>query len=233
MVLPVRYELNFYVLFRINLVFRCQASFSFLGWGETESTWYVVQYLAYCTSPGWYSIYECGVVSGMRIGRGNGSTRRKPAPVPLCPPQIPHDLTWDRTRAAEVESRRLIAWAMARPGCQAKVAMHLSNTPGRFFLWHWNKHEAAHIPNPGTGWSWEETASFSGAYQDGQYQSRPGRGSEDKRSYPRWETNPCRLARSRSRYWESLTHTRTIWNGNNPRRNIHKLFMAFLFRNVK
>jgi hypothetical protein len=36
-------------------------------------------------------------VGGMRIGRGNRSTRRKPAPVPLFPPQIPHDLTWDRT----------------------------------------------------------------------------------------------------------------------------------------
>jgi hypothetical protein len=24
--------------------------------------------------------------------RGNRTTRRKPAPVPLCPPQIPHDL---------------------------------------------------------------------------------------------------------------------------------------------
>jgi hypothetical protein len=31
-------------------------------------------------------------VGGMRIGRGNRSTRRKPAPVPLYPPQIPHDL---------------------------------------------------------------------------------------------------------------------------------------------
>jgi hypothetical protein len=29
----------------------------------------------------------------MRTGRGNRSTRRKPAPVPLCPPKIPHDLT--------------------------------------------------------------------------------------------------------------------------------------------
>jgi hypothetical protein len=38
----------------------------------------------------------------MRIGRRNRSTRRKPAPVPLCPPQISHDLTWDRTRAAMV-----------------------------------------------------------------------------------------------------------------------------------
>jgi hypothetical protein len=30
----------------------------------------------------------------MRIGRGNRSTRRKPAPMQLCPPQIPHDMTW-------------------------------------------------------------------------------------------------------------------------------------------
>jgi hypothetical protein len=58
---------------------------------------------------------ECGAVGGMRIGRGNRSTRRKPAPVPLCPPQIPHHLTWARTRAAAVGSRRLTAYAMARP----------------------------------------------------------------------------------------------------------------------
>jgi hypothetical protein len=30
---------------------------------------------------------------GIMIGRGNRNTRRKPAAVPLCPPQIPHDLT--------------------------------------------------------------------------------------------------------------------------------------------
>jgi hypothetical protein len=59
---------------------------------------------------------ECGVVGGMKIWRGNRSTQRKSAPVPLCPPQIPHDLTWDRTRAPAVGSRRLTAWAMARPG---------------------------------------------------------------------------------------------------------------------
>jgi hypothetical protein len=57
---------------------------------------------------------ECGAVGGMRIDRGNRSTRRKPATVPLCPPQIPYDLTWARTRAAAVGSRRLTAWAMAR-----------------------------------------------------------------------------------------------------------------------
>jgi hypothetical protein len=48
---------------------------------------------------------ECGAVGGMRIGRGNRRTRRKPAPVPLCPAQIPHDLTWARTWAAAVGSR--------------------------------------------------------------------------------------------------------------------------------
>jgi hypothetical protein len=30
-----------------------------------------------------------GEIGGM-IGRGNRSTRRKPVPVQLCPPQIPH-----------------------------------------------------------------------------------------------------------------------------------------------
>jgi hypothetical protein len=53
---------------------------------------------------------ECGAVGGMRIRRGNRSPRRKPNPVLLCPAQIPRDLTWDRTR-----SRRLTAWAIARP----------------------------------------------------------------------------------------------------------------------
>jgi hypothetical protein len=35
-----------------------------------------------------------GAVGGMRIGRRNRSTRRKPAAMPLCPPQNPHDVTW-------------------------------------------------------------------------------------------------------------------------------------------
>jgi hypothetical protein len=33
---------------------------------------------------------DCGENDGMKIGMGNRSTRRKPAPAPLCPPQIPH-----------------------------------------------------------------------------------------------------------------------------------------------
>jgi hypothetical protein len=43
---------------------------------------------------------DCGPIGGIRIGRGNRVTSRKPAPAPLCPPQIPHDQTRARTRAS-------------------------------------------------------------------------------------------------------------------------------------
>jgi hypothetical protein len=33
--------------------------------------------------------YDDGEIGGM-IGSGNRSDRRKPAPMPLCPPQTPH-----------------------------------------------------------------------------------------------------------------------------------------------
>jgi hypothetical protein len=33
--------------------------------------------------------YDDGEFGGMKIGRGSQSIRRKPAPAPLCPPQIP------------------------------------------------------------------------------------------------------------------------------------------------
>jgi hypothetical protein len=35
--------------------------------------------------------YDDGEFGGMKIGRGNRGTRREPAPVPLCPPQIKLD----------------------------------------------------------------------------------------------------------------------------------------------
>jgi hypothetical protein len=50
-----------------------------------------------------------GEFGGMKTGRGNRSTRRNPAPAPLCPPLIPLDQTRDRTRAAAVGSQRLTA----------------------------------------------------------------------------------------------------------------------------
>jgi hypothetical protein len=39
--------------------------------------------------------------------QGNQSTRCKPVPVPLFPPQIPNDLTWDRSRSAAVGINRV------------------------------------------------------------------------------------------------------------------------------
>jgi hypothetical protein len=69
----------------------------------------------------------CGAVGGMRIGRGNRNTKRKPAPVPICQPQISHDLTWDRTQAASVVSRWITAWAVARP----------QSTTVTFYFYRW------------------------------------------------------------------------------------------------
>jgi hypothetical protein len=57
---------------------------------------------------------ECETVGGMII-RKNQNTRRKPAPVPLCLPQLPSDLIRSRTLAAAVGRQRLIALAMVRP----------------------------------------------------------------------------------------------------------------------
>jgi hypothetical protein len=52
--------------------------------------------------------YDNAETGGMMNGGGNPSTRRKPAPVSLCPPQNPHAAR-TRTRAAVVGSQRLTA----------------------------------------------------------------------------------------------------------------------------
>jgi hypothetical protein len=49
--------------------------------------------------------YDDGEIGGM-IDRGNRSTQRKPAPVPLCPPQT-SDSAQTRTQAAAVGSQRV------------------------------------------------------------------------------------------------------------------------------
>jgi hypothetical protein len=51
--------------------------FNFSGWGETESTWYVSNYLAYCISPRW--LMMSGTVCEMRTYWENQSTQRKTA----------------------------------------------------------------------------------------------------------------------------------------------------------
>jgi hypothetical protein len=57
---------------------------------------------------------ECGAVGGMRIGRGNRSIQRKPAPVPFC--HHKSHITWPGLEPGPmVGSQQLTAWAMAQP----------------------------------------------------------------------------------------------------------------------
>jgi hypothetical protein len=61
--------------------------FEYWGWDPDWVHSALRSLLAYCTCPGWLWDGEVGRMNG--FGRGNRSTRRKPAPTPLCPPQIP------------------------------------------------------------------------------------------------------------------------------------------------
>jgi hypothetical protein len=53
--------------------------------------------------------YDDGEFGGIKVGKGNRRTRRKPATAPLRPPQIPLDQTRVRTWAAAVGIQRLTA----------------------------------------------------------------------------------------------------------------------------
>jgi hypothetical protein len=70
------------------------------GWSAIVPTRHCGHQWPIVPSPG---DYDDGEIGGM-IGRGNRSTRRKPAPMPLCPPQNPHAAR-TRTRAAAVGSQ--------------------------------------------------------------------------------------------------------------------------------
>jgi hypothetical protein len=90
----------------------CECYIDLLSWNFLHQmayiTWWHCQYWDNIVSV----INEYGTVGGIRICRWNWSTWRNPAPMPLCPPQNTHDLTWDGTQAT-VGSRRLTAWAVA------------------------------------------------------------------------------------------------------------------------
>jgi hypothetical protein len=81
----------------------------FFSWGETGVPLALRPLFGLLYQPQMIDDDDYGAVGRIRIGRGNRSTRRKPAPVPLCPPQIPRDLTRTRTRATAVGSQRLTA----------------------------------------------------------------------------------------------------------------------------
>jgi hypothetical protein len=88
---------------------------------------------------------DCGAIGGTKIDRRNWSTRRKPAPVPLYPPQIPHYLTRARTRVAAVGSQRLTAWAMVLP-ISNFVVSHLMGTGDSFPGLEWKGvHHSPHL----------------------------------------------------------------------------------------
>jgi hypothetical protein len=87
------------ILFRICFSLNCLLGhFNRLTFDWCILHMFVVCYLTTLSVSGLYSvdgrtINEHGTGDGMRIGSGIRHTQKKPAPVPLCPPQIPHDLT--------------------------------------------------------------------------------------------------------------------------------------------
>jgi hypothetical protein len=102
---------------------------------------------AYCTTLWWrWAVFlpsfttNGAPVEWNRQGKTDNSGE-KPVPVPLCPPQTPHGLTRDRTRASAVEGRRLTAWAMARPFITDNVCC-VPLTP---FPWKQSFHVFTHV----------------------------------------------------------------------------------------
>jgi hypothetical protein len=82
-----------------------------------------------CTSSWWPIVMTVEHLVEWRSHRGSQSIRRKPALMPTCQPEILHDLTRTRTRAAAVGNRRLAARATARP------SFYIWQTHFRFCNW--------------------------------------------------------------------------------------------------
>jgi hypothetical protein len=108
-----------YLITTFQLSYRNFVRFTFIFlicivWGGVQSgfTRHVGHFWLIVFAPG---DCEDGEYGRMKVGRENLNTRRKPAPAPLCPPQIPLDQTRARTRVAALESQRLTALVMARP----------------------------------------------------------------------------------------------------------------------
>jgi hypothetical protein len=59
----------------------------------------------------------------------NRSTRRKPFSVSICPPEIPHGMTWDRTQATKVEAGDKLPELLHGPEMDGKT-----RTPAKDFI---------------------------------------------------------------------------------------------------
>jgi hypothetical protein len=96
-------------------------------------TWYVVSLVGYLITL-WVSklywvndrISEYGAVDRMRTGKENRCTPRKPAPMPLCLPQIRYDLIWYWSWAALVRNRQLTTWYGWSETCSEPATKELS-----------------------------------------------------------------------------------------------------------
>jgi hypothetical protein len=91
--------------------------------------------LACCTSPGWFMVMIVEqLVEAMGV-RENRSTPMKPAPVPLCPPQIPRDLTrgWNPVRGGRKPANNRLSYCAAKCTSIRKVAliMYVTWTTGQ------------------------------------------------------------------------------------------------------
>ena len=94
-------------------------------WIEIISNDSITILKAYCTTLWWrWSVFFIFLSNGAPVEwiyRGKPKySGEKPVPVPLCPPQIPHGLSRDRTRVSAVRGQRLTSWAMARPSLKCK-----------------------------------------------------------------------------------------------------------------
>jgi hypothetical protein len=83
---------------------------------------------AYCATQSWRLVF---------VFPSNGAPLKWKWQGKTCPPQIPHGLTRDRTRAYAVRGRWLTAWAMARP---MKQVTYWGSTNIRFHRTKFSRH---------------------------------------------------------------------------------------------
>jgi hypothetical protein len=93
----------------------CETDFSPWRWGGSGTQGWMPTYVSILCIPHVIWVWIATVEWYIDRGKPKNSEKKKPIPVSLCPPQIPHGLTRAQTRAFAVGGRRLTTWTMARP----------------------------------------------------------------------------------------------------------------------